>query len=95
MYRAIKYTDGGEAVEFRHFNTLNAAYTWLVPSIAVQQEERWHIKLLTAVIRCFEGMMNRADMPNHAEIVGWNEMQPETTIYIQTVQAWDDALPRF
>jgi hypothetical protein len=96
MYRAIKYTDGGEAVEFRHFNTLNAAYTWLVPANAVQQEERWHIKLLPPLMRAFETVMNRAGrMEGHVEVVGWNEMEEETTVYIQTVEAWDDALPNF
>lgn len=96
FYRALKYTNGGETVEFRHFHSLNAAYTWLVPINAIQEAERWHIKLLPAVSYLFDTFMNRTgNLTRHVEIVGWNEMEPETTIYIQTVDAWDDALPSF
>jgi hypothetical protein len=39
--------------------------------------------------------MNRDGRMGHVEVVGWNELNEETTIYIQTVDAWDSALPNF
>ena len=96
FYRALKYTNGGEEVVFRNFRYLNEAYAWILPANAVQEAERWHIKLLPPLSRAFETVMNRAGrMEGHVEVVGWNEMEEETTVYIQTVEAWDDALPRF
>ncbi len=96
FYRALKYTNGGEEVVFRNFRYLNEAYAWLVPINAVQEAERWHIKLLPPLMRVFETVMNRdGRMEGHTEVVGWNELEEETTIYIQTVDAWDDALPNF
>lgn len=95
-YRALKYTNGGEEVEFRHFNCINAAYKWLVPTLPIQSSEKWHIKLLPALIHAFEMDMNTyGRIKGHLEVVGWNEMVEETTLYIQTVDAWDDALPNF
>jgi hypothetical protein len=92
----MKYTNGGEEVEFRHFRFLNEAYAWLMPTNATQEAERWHIKLFPALTRAFEMAMNRSgSMVGHMEVVGWNEMDPEKTVYIQTVDAWDDALPNF
>ena len=81
---------------FRNFRYLNEAYVWVLPVNAVQEAERWHIKLLPALTRAFETVMNRdRRMEGHTEVVGWNELEEETTIYIQTVDAWDSALPNF
>ena len=96
FYRALKYTNGGETVEFRHFHSLNNAYDWLIPINDIQANERWHIKLLQPVVRAFDTWANQhGSHIGLTEVVGWNEMDPETTIYIQTVAAWDTALPNF
>ena len=96
FYRALKYTNGGEEVEFRHFQNLNTAYNWLMPTNAAQEAERWHIKMIQPVVRAFDTWMNQhGNMIGLTEVIGWNEMDPETTIYIQTVATWDSALPNF
>jgi hypothetical protein len=90
MFRAIKMINGGEHVEFRNFNTLNAAYEWLTPNNQRQEEERWHLKLLYAVRREFE------EWNLNVVTIGWNELEDsEETRYIQRVDAWNDDLPRF
>jgi len=90
MYRAIKIYNGGETVEFTHFNTLGKAYEWLTPSLNTQQEEKWHIRLLQSI--------NEDIRENHLHhvTVGYNESElNERTTYIQMVKVWDDALPLF
>ena len=90
MYRALKMVNGGEEAEFRHFNTLNTAYEWLIPRNERQMEEGWHIRLLHAVCREFE------EWNASVVTIGWNEVtNREETRYIQYVDAWDDALPQF
>jgi hypothetical protein len=89
MFRAIKMFNGGEEVEYRHFDALNAAYEWLTPSNQRQEQERWHLKMFNAVRR-------EIDAWNlNVVTVGWNEQNAEETCYIQRVQAWNDALPHF
>ena len=90
MYRAIKVFNGGESIEYTHYNGLNSAYESLVPEVYTQQDERWHIKLLPAVRREFEEY--------HASVItiGWNELETGgETRYIQYVDTWKDALPSF
>ncbi len=95
-YRALKYTNGGEEVTFRNFILLENAYNCLMPSPETQQQERWHIKMLPPVMHLFNNWMNNhGGQGTHWEVIGWNELDPETTIYIQTVQSWDSALPQF
>jgi hypothetical protein len=95
-YRALKYTNGGEEVEFRHFQSLNAAYTSLIPINDIQENERWHIKMLQPVVRAFDTWANQhGSVIGLTEVIGWNELDLETTIYIQSVASWDSALPRF
>jgi hypothetical protein len=90
MYRALKMFNGGEQVEYRHFNTLTAAYEWLIPNNQTQEEERWHLKLLPAIRREFE------DWNMTVVTMGWNELENnEQTRYIQRVDMWNDYLPRF
>jgi hypothetical protein len=90
MYRAIKMINGGEQVEYKHFNTINAAYDWLIPTNTQQEEERWHLKLLPAVCREF------VDWNATVVTMGWNEQENnEQTRYIQRVDMWNDYLPRF
>ena len=96
FYRALKYTNGGEEVEFRHFQSLNNAYDWLIPINDIQANERWHIKMIQPVVRAFDTWTNQHGSPiGLTEVIGWNELENETTIYIQTVTAWDSALPNF
>jgi hypothetical protein len=90
MYRALRMINGGEETEFRHFNTLNAAYEWIVPDNNQVQVERWHIKLLHAVRRELE------DWHSRVSVIGWNELEDhEETRYIQIVDTWDSPLPHF
>jgi len=95
-YRALKYTNGGEEVEFRHFQSLNDAYTWLIPINTIQRNELWHIKMLPLIVCAFDTWANQhGSVIGLTESIGWNEMDPETTIYIQSVASWDSATPRF
>lgn len=91
LYRALRIYNGGEKTEFAHFHLLKQAYDWLVPSPLMQEEERWHIKLLPVIRQDFEA--------NGVETVhvGFNELlnSSECSLYIQTVTAYDDPLPRF
>ncbi len=91
MFRALKFMNGGEQVEYKHFNTLTQAYMWLVPDTQTQEQERWHIKMLPPVRREFE------EWNLNVVTVGWNELNEEyeQTRYIQRVDAWNDDLPRF
>lgn len=90
MFRALKFMNGGEQVEYKHFNTLNAAYEWLIPNNQQQYDERWHIKMLHAVRREFE------EWNLTVVTIGWNELNDaEETRYIQRVEMWNDELPRF
>jgi hypothetical protein len=90
MFRALKMINGGEQVEYKHFNTLNAAYTWLIPDNQMQEEERWHIKMLPAIRREIE------EWNLNVITIGWNELEArEETRYIQRVDMWNDDLPRF
>lgn len=90
MFRALKMINGGEEVEFKNFNTLNAAYEWLIPNNQTQEEERWHIKMLPAIRREIE------EWNLNVITLGWNELEArEETRYIQRIDMWTDALPRF
>jgi hypothetical protein len=91
MYRAIKLFNFGQEVAFRHFTTLDDAYTWLLPNNARQEEERWHIKLKYAVRREFDN----DNVQTSIVTVGWNEEENNEIQYIQRVEMWSDALPRF
>ncbi len=91
MYRAIRMFNGGEDQRFKHFDSLVEAYTWLIPSLQDQEDERWHIKLLPAI---------RQDMEERnfkIVTVGFNEMQNsrECTLYIQIVKDYQDDTPKF
>lgn len=91
MYRAIKSINGGEEVEFRHFNCLENAYHWLQPSSWRQKQDLWHLKMLHAVKADFEA--NKA--PNGYEMIGYDEVKDKPMfIYIQRVERWNDALPQ-
>jgi hypothetical protein len=90
MYRAIRMYNGGETVTFTHFESLRKAYEWLIPSLEVQKEEGWHLRVFPNVREIFE-----IESPIYITI-GWNESElRECTLYIQQVQARDDAVPRF
>jgi hypothetical protein len=87
MFRAIKSFNGGERVEFQHFRTLVDAYGWLQPPLNDQMDERWHIKVFRAVQEAVEaGEQGRV-------VVGWNELNAQTFLYIQEVSSYGTALP--
>ena len=91
MYRAIKSTNGGEEVEFRHFNSLENAYYWLQPAQWRQMRDNWHLKMLHAVKVDFEANKAR----NGYEMIGYDEVQDKPMfLYIQRIEAWNDALPQ-
>lgn len=96
-YRAIKMKNGGEEAKYRHFELLENAYTWLIPSEEKQQREYWHIKSLDSIM----ALCNEWETPTtnvracNVEVVGWNEMGEEMTLYVQQVHTWQDALPQF
>lgn len=91
MFRAIRSFNGGQRVEFNHFNSIVEAYRWLLPSLDVQQGERWHIKLVWSVS---EEMAPFVD--NHKWLsrvsVGYNEANTQAT-YIQHVYHYNTQLP--
>lgn len=91
LYRAIRIYNGGEKKELAHFHLLKQAYEWLTPSLLMQEEERWHIKLLPVIRQDFE-----ENGFNYVH-VGFNELlnSSECSLYIQMVTDWEDPLPRF
>ena len=91
LYRAIRMYNGGEKTEFAHFHLLQQAYEWLMPSLSIQEQERWHIKVLPVIRQEFETYN-----PNYLHI-GFNSLRDssECSLYIQIVQEWDTPLPRF
>jgi hypothetical protein len=90
-YRAIRTYNGGEKTELAHFQNLKEAYEWLTPSLSIQEQERWHIKVLPVIRQEFETYN-----PNYLPI-GFNSLRDssECSLYIQIVQKWDTPLPRF
>jgi hypothetical protein len=94
-YRAIKMKNGGEEVEFRHFETLVGAYTWLIPSEEVYDCEHWSLKPYPEVLDLCKKWDTSKGQDCIMELVGWNEMEKETSVYIQRVSNWQDALPKF
>ena len=91
MFRGIKSINGGEEVEFRQFKSLEDAYHWLQPTPWRQMQDSWHLKMLHAIRADFEA--NKA--PNGYEVVGYDEVQSKPTfLYIQRINAWNDALPQ-
>lgn len=91
MFRAIRSFNGGQRVEYNHFNSIVEAYRWLLPSLDVQNQERWHIKLVWMVS---EEMAPFVD--NHKWLsrvsVGYNEALTHAT-YIQHVYDYTTTLP--
>ena len=90
MYRAIKSINGGEEVEFRHFNSLDNAYHWLQPSAWRQMQDLWHLKMIHAVREFFE--VNT--QPMCVDMIGFDEMEKPMYLYIQRIESWNDALPQ-
>ena len=93
-YRAIKVTDGGASVAYKHFTSVTEAYKYFMPSLEDQRQESWHIKLLWSVV---EGFKRETDM-KMTQKIGWNEVvNPEEdtyyTLYIQKVEHFDVHLP--
>ena len=93
LYRALRMYNGGEKVEFAHFQTIKKAYDWLIPTIQKQHQERWHIKVLPVIQQTFE---TEKPIPTYISI-GFNELlnSDECTVYIQLVDHYDDPLPNF
>ena len=88
MYRAIKTINGSEHIEFKHFNTVRDSYVWLVPTLQVQGQEGWHLKLLWLVVQ----ELDNINSPHYVH-VGNNILNHETSLYIQKVNQQDDTLP--
>jgi hypothetical protein len=91
MYRVIRMFNGGQRQDIDHFNTLSEAYKWLLPTNTVQEQERWHIKLLPAIRRDFE------EYRFVTVTMGFNEMLnlQECTLYIQIVEDFQSNHPKF
>lgn len=92
MFRAIRSFNGGKSVEFSHFNTLMEAYRWLLPSLIVQQEERWHIKLVWQVSTDMDELVQNKKWLSRVS-VGYNEGNSQTFTYIQHVVDYNSTLP--
>jgi hypothetical protein len=88
MYRAIKTINGSEHIEFKHFDTVRESYVWLVPTLQVQEQEGWHLKLLWLVVQELDNVIS----PYYVQ-VGNNLLNHETSLYIQKVNNQDDHLP--
>ncbi len=94
-YRAIKVTDGGAQVTYKHFTSITEAYKYFLPSLEDQRQDSWHIKLLWSVVEDFKC---ETDMKTTQKI-GWNEvLNPEETtfysLFVQKVEHFDIPLPR-
>lgn len=97
LYRAIRIIheddeyDGKTSV-IRHFDSLTDAYKWLIPSLDVQKKERWHIRLLGAVIENLKICETTIDDVGHNEPLN-PEQTPLMHLYIQKVEVMDSPLP--
>ena len=87
-YRAIRTINGSEHIEFKHFDTVKDAYKWLVPSLQVQEDEMWHLKVLWVVVQ----ELDNTAVPFYIN-VGTNVLNHQTSLYIQKVNEQDDHLP--
>ena len=94
-YRAIKMKNGGEEVEFSHFMTLFRAYTWLLPSEEEEEKDDWHIKPFPVILDATRPWQFSDIRGCHVEVMGFTDKNRETTHYIQYVDGWQDALPKF
>jgi hypothetical protein len=97
FYRAIRIIhedDGYEGTTsvIRHFESLTDAYKWLIPSLDVQEKERWHIRLLRAVIEDLKMYETPIEDIGHNEPLN-PEQTPLTHLYIQKVEVMDSPLP--
>lgn len=97
LFRAIRYINEGDGYDgklftLKHFDSGKDAYKWLVPSLEIQQKERWHIRLFESIGVDF------SDNKNMIMEVGRNEplnpeQTPVTRFYIQKVEYMDSPLP--
>ena len=97
FYRAIRHIDEedgyeGKTFQIRHFDSITDAYKWLIPSLEIQEEERWHIRLLWAVVEDFRVYENSLEDVGHNDPLN-PEQTPHTRLYIQKVQYMDEPLP--
>ncbi len=92
MFRAIRSFNGGQRVEYCHFNSLLEAYRWLLPPLTVQEEERWHIKLVWQVSADMESLVQNSKWLSRVS-VGYNEGNSQTFTYIQHVCDYNTSLP--
>ena len=93
-YRAIKVTNGGSSVAYKHFTSVTEAYKYFMPTLEDQRQESWHIKLLWSVVEDFKC----ENTVNTSQKIGWNDvLNPEEdtfyTLYIQKVEDYQTSLP--
>lgn len=92
FYRAIRWMNDGESFDVYHFTSIVDAYKWLVPTMEIQEKERWHVRLLWTVIEEFKMSEIRIDAVGHNEPLNPEEF-PLTRLYIQKVETIQDPLP--
>ena len=92
MFRAIRTTNGGELIEVKHFMAIRDAYMWLQPTNEVQMRDRWHIKLLWAVIDGMRAARN-TNQPHPWVSVGNDELLEGVHTYIQEVRDFQSPMP--
>jgi RNAse (barnase) inhibitor barstar len=87
-YRAIRTINGSEHIEFKHFETIKDAYKCFLPTLEVQEDEGWHLKVLWFVVQ----ELGNTEVPFYIN-VGNNVLDHQTSLYIQKVNQQDDHLP--
>ena len=97
LYRAIRYIDEedgyeGKLFEIKHFGSVTDAYKWLIPSLEIQERDRWHIRLLWSVIEDLKVYETTIEDVGHNEPQN-PEQTPPTHLYIQKVEYMDSPLP--
>lgn len=94
MYRAIRSINGGEKTTLHHFDTILDAYTWLCPPRYIQEDDRWHLKLMWSIVEEMRCLRLNGEM-SPCILVGYDERIDGIHTYIQQVEDYNTRMPVF
>ena len=87
MYRAIKFINDGMEVCYKHFDTIEEAFKYYLPSLDDQEADSWHIQVLWKVIETFA---NDTELPfqrfGYTTVLN-PETQSKNELFIQRVES--------